>query len=362
MTPNVQHVYFVYVIVTDESLKELAEIAPHLKSLRLESNENFDYNLGHMECFKAMTCLEYLSITGDTTAFVDPYPFVQFPPNLKCLTLFRIENTDQILCWVAKGCKDLKALSVIPYLSYADINENGCQAISQMKSLTYLQLRTVANNCDVGYIFEALTELRALAINIMDETVIKAITRHCKKLEHLSLRSKGEISPEAHANLLGLVTFPNLCSLGIRIRNHSTEQATKLINRLIANGKLQHIRISTAKKNPFEHYVPFEPDVLFEILRRCKNIQSIALEFGRVNSDFYSKICQVVDEIDEQQREQNEFTGETHPIVDVKYQNRSDWDLPAQYKWLRFGFDYSLSHESNVAEKWHSGWLTAGAP
>ncbi|KAI1703042.1 hypothetical protein Ddc_16735 [Ditylenchus destructor] len=109
---------------------------------------------------------------------------------------------------------------------------------------------------------------------------------------------------------------------------------------------------------------PFKPEVLFKLLRQCKSIRSIALNFGPINSDFYSKICQVVDEIDEKERQQSAFDTVTHQIVELQYDKRIanskiGKDKMRQYKWFRFTDKIS---PPAVYEKWRFGFLEAGKP
>ncbi|KAI1709532.1 hypothetical protein Ddc_13845 [Ditylenchus destructor] len=305
MAPNVQHLKFCKVELNDESLKELAEIVSGLKSLQFEqslSSDERNVDEGLMECFKAMTCLECLYIRKGGGVLLGQHSFVQFPPNLKYVSLNHIQNTNQILEWVAKGCKDLKTLHVWGVY----VKDNGLRAISQMKSLTYLDVMD-ADKDNIGYIFAALTELRAIETNTASVKMISAIAQHCKKLEHLSMI---EISPEIHDSLLRLAILPNFCSFDIRTDNfrYSKKQSIELINRLIANGKMKHIRLVQSD-------APLELEILFEILRRCKSIRSIALNFLEMDL-MPLKICQVVDEIDESERQERELTGVTRPIVE----------------------------------------------
>ncbi|KAI1691411.1 hypothetical protein DdX_21904 [Ditylenchus destructor] len=356
MAPNVQHLRLSEETLNDDFLQELAKIVPGLKSLdltiprRFDENTSPDYAVGLIECFKAMKDLEYLSIYHnhryDKGILFNLYSFVQFPPNLKYLDLTRVSNAAQILSWVAEECRHLKGLS----LSWG-VKENTLQAISQLKSLTYLEMRKITVPCDIGYVLEALSELRALSMSNLDEKMISEIAQHCKKLEYLRI---DKVSPETHGSLMRLATLPNLCSLDIWSDNYPKEQTTELINRLIANGKIQYIRMATAKKDSLE------PDVLFEVLRRCKNIQSIGLEFGRINRDLYSKICQVVDEIDEEQRQQRELPGMTHPIVEVECNSGLSEFVPYEYKWLKFTYGGGIWKMS--LNKWKYGSLSAGKP
>ncbi|KAI1703721.1 hypothetical protein Ddc_16447 [Ditylenchus destructor] len=351
MAPNVQHLKFWLVKLNDESLMELAGIVPALKSLAvkvsLRCEERYtDYNLGLMECFKVMTCLEYLYLY-ETGALFSQQSFIQFPSNLKYLELHYVCNAAQILSWVALGCKNLKGL----HLS-GITNENLFRSISQIKSLTYLDMSFKWVMYEIGFVFEELTELRALEIDTLDETVISEIAQHCKKLEHLDIcYSRREISAQTHANVLRLASLPNLCSLEIRASNYQKEQSTEFVNRFVAKGNLQYIKMYV--------HGPLEHEVLLEILRRCKNIRSVDLEFGPMNSDFYSKICQVVDEIDEENSQQRELTGEEHPIVEVQYNKYLAEYMAVPYKWLQFKDPIS---RSAVNEKWKFGWLGAGKP
>ncbi|KAI1709533.1 f-box-like domain-containing protein [Ditylenchus destructor] len=312
MAPNVQHLRFCNVMLNDEFLKELAEVVPGLKSLAFKRNTRCkqypEYNLGLILCFKAMTRLEYLDIS-DSGVIFKGNRFGEFPPNLKYLALDGVSDAAEIISWVATRCKDLRGLRLS-----CDINENTLQAISQLKNLTYLSLRrTYSTYISYNVIFEALTELRAIQIDTIDEKVLTAIARHCEKLEHLRMfhNPLDEISPKVHAPMMRLASLPNLCSLSIRGGggSYSKEHATEFVNRLIANGKLQNIELNIP--------VRLEPEMLFEILRRCKSIRYINLVFCRIGfSDLYPKACQVVDEIDESERQQRELTGVTHPVVD----------------------------------------------
>ncbi|KAI1693869.1 hypothetical protein Ddc_22492 [Ditylenchus destructor] len=352
MAPNIQHLRFWLVKLDNESLTELAGIVPGLKSLAvkvsLRCEERYtDYNLGLMECFKVMTCLEYLYLY-ETGALFSQQSFVQFPSNLKYLELHYVRNAAQILSWVALGCKNLKGLKLLSGIT----NENLLRPISQIKSLTYLSISLRGISFEIGYVFEELTELRALEIDTLDETVISAIAQHCKKLEHLDIcDNRHEISAETHANALRLASLPNLCSLEIVASNYQKEQSTEFVNRLVAKGNLQYIKMYV--------HGPLEHEVLLEILRRCKSIRSVDLEFGPMNSDFYSKICQVVDEVDEVDQQQRDFTGVTHPIVEVQYNKYLAENMAVPYKWLQFKDRIS---RSAVNEKWKFGWLGAGKP
>ncbi|KAI1702383.1 hypothetical protein Ddc_17096 [Ditylenchus destructor] len=356
MAPNVQHLRLCSVNLTSEPFRELAQILPNLKSLEfaLKTHPNrimTAYSLALMEYFKVMTSLEYLYIKADAGLF-HQNAFVQFPPNLKYLCLNDVKNVGKILPWVTEGCKDLKGLSVV--LNAFSINGNALQAISQMKSLTCLSVPVKLIDYDVGYAFEALIELRALKINTMSKTAIEAITRHCKNLEHLHISGNrwAEISPEEHANMLRLASLPNLCSLEIWASSYSKEQTTEFVNRLVDTGNLQYIQMTTSE-------APLELEVLFEILRRCKGIRSIALNFGRIDAEVYSKICGVIDEIDESDRQHGEFLEETHPIVEVQCNKKLTRDIATTYKWLRFKTQVS---PSAVLEKWQYGSLSAGKP
>ncbi|KAI1696143.1 hypothetical protein Ddc_20679 [Ditylenchus destructor] len=321
MAPNVQHLKLWAVNLTSERLRELAQIVPSLKSLDVINS-----------------------------VLINQYSFVQFPPNLKYLCLYDVKNADKILSWVAKGCKDLKGLRV--FSTIGSINENALQAISQMKSLTSLAMQ-VGSTYNVGYVLEALTELRALEVNTVNKTVITAITQYCKNLEHLHISGNrgAEISPEEHASMLRLATLPNLCSLEIWASSYSKKQTTEFLNRFIANGNLQYIYTNSK--------VLLELEVLFEILRRCKSIRSIAFNFGRINAGVYSKICRVVDEIDERNRQHGEFLEETHPIVEVQCNKKLGRSITTPYKWLRFKDQVS---PPAVLQKWQFGWLSAGKP
>ncbi|KAI1702381.1 f-box-like domain-containing protein [Ditylenchus destructor] len=354
MAQNVQHLRLCSINLTSEHFQQLAQILPNLKSLEFalasQPNRNMtDFSLGLMEYFKVMTSLEYLYIEA-LSGFFHQYEFVQFPPNLKYLCLDDVKNVEQILSLAAKGCKDLKGLSVV--LSNFNIDGNAVQSISQMKSLTYLSvpMRLIAYN-DV---FEPSIELRALKIDTINTTTIEAITRHCKNLEHLHIyRNRwGEIMPVEHANMLRLASLPNLCSLEIWASNYSKEQTTEFVNRLVDTGNLQYIQMTTSK-------APLELEVLFEILRRCKGIRSIALNFGRIDAKVYSKICGVIDEIDESDRQHGEFLEETHPIVEVQCNTHLIQNIATTYKWLRFKDQVSYSA---VLEKWQYGSLSAGKP
>ncbi|KAI1703039.1 hypothetical protein Ddc_16732 [Ditylenchus destructor] len=309
MAPNVQHLKLSKDTLNNNFLKELAQLVPGLKSLKVTVRCNGykpNYDIGLIECFKTMTCLEYLSIYDkechNRGTLFNLHSFVQFPLNLKYLDLDDVANAAQIISWVSKECHNLKGLCLS-----CSMEEDTLQAISKLKS-----------------------ELRALNIYNLDEKIITAIAQHCQKLEHLSIV---EISLEEHANLLHLATLPNLCSLETWAKNFPKERTTELINRLISIGKLQ-------------------------------NIQSIGLEFGRINLDFYSKICQVVDEIDEEQREQHEFTGMTHPIVEVQCNSGLAKFIPHEYKWLQF-VDIVWPGRGvwkMSLEKWQYGMLSAGKP
>ncbi|KAI1709554.1 hypothetical protein Ddc_13868 [Ditylenchus destructor] len=345
MAPNVQHLRLSGVELDDECLKGLAQMVPGLKSLHLGYSPRC-YDSVLIEWFKAMTCLEYLCFNDPNRVLFDSYSFVQFPPNLKYLEMYCINDANQILNWVAKGCKNFKGLR----LDEIRMNENSFQAISRMKSLTYLAAPLNLISYDIGYVFEALTELRALQIRTLDEMVISAIARHCKKLEHLHISNYGKISTEQHEKILRLTSLPSLCSLTILANRYSKEQMTEIVNRLIAKGNLQYIKMAA----PFED--PFESEVLLEMLRRCKNIRSIALDFHEIDADFYSKICQVVDEVDEIESQQSAFAGVTHPIVEVQCKLR---DITTPYKWLRFTAAVS---PPAVLAKWQYKWLSAGKP
>ncbi|KAI1703100.1 hypothetical protein Ddc_16695 [Ditylenchus destructor] len=270
MAPNVQHLSLFNVEMNDESLKKLAQTMPDLKSLSFcrtftSSKEGYDYNMGLVECFKTLTRLEYLHMSAtfdQSISLFDKYSFVQFPPNLKHLSLSDINNVDKILSWVCEECKDLKGLRL-----GCRMFETTFMAISKLKSLTHLAMRLSPSYGNIDYVFEALTELQALEINGLDETAIIGITRYCKKLEHLSARDDYEIIPVDHANILRLASLPNLCSLVIYV-DYAEEQTTELVNRLIAKGNLQVIKMITSDK-------PVE--LLYEILRQCKVYTLIVL-------------------------------------------------------------------------------------
>ncbi|KAI1702370.1 hypothetical protein Ddc_17104 [Ditylenchus destructor] len=172
--PNVKHLKFRQVKLNHGwyGMKKLSFIAPHLKSLCLDCNHESDIDNGLVECFKVMTCLEYLSISTGGTLF-SQYSFVQFPPSLKFLSLERIHINNQILEWIAKGCKDLKTLRLLSCL-YGSTNENAFHAIYQMISLMclHLEINNVDDSSDFGYVFEALTELRVLEIDTVDDRII----------------------------------------------------------------------------------------------------------------------------------------------------------------------------------------------
>ncbi|KAI1709535.1 f-box-like domain-containing protein [Ditylenchus destructor] len=114
MAPNVQHLQLWSVKLNNESLTELAEIVPGLKSLavaascQISEHSVLDYTLGLTDCFKVMTSLEYLLIYEP--CLFSQHTFVQFPSNLKYLDLCYASNAAQILSWVAEGCKNLKGL------------------------------------------------------------------------------------------------------------------------------------------------------------------------------------------------------------------------------------------------------------
>ncbi|KAI1709536.1 hypothetical protein Ddc_13850 [Ditylenchus destructor] len=250
MAPNVQHLRLWEIKTNYDTLKVLAEIMPHLKSLYLtvslpiDENET-NYSQGLIEWLQVMMCLEYLHLSSRTMLFV-LRPFIQFPPTLKYLHLDDISNTGRILSWVAKECKDLKGLRITCHLNARYLNDDAYQAISQMKSLEYLSVseplpmseRTPSN---FGYIFEALTELRVLVINHVRETVITAIGQYCNKLEHLDIDVWD--STESCASVLRLTSLPNLCSLRLSASNYPKAQTVEFLNRLIVMGNLKAIII-----------------------------------------------------------------------------------------------------------------------
>ncbi|KAI1705644.1 hypothetical protein Ddc_15642 [Ditylenchus destructor] len=360
MAPNVQHLKIFFIELDDECLKQLPQIVPSLKSLDLKisyplfyrmDNDSFtDYGL--MGCLKELTLLEYLCVyekNGEMYDLFDKQSFVQFPPNLKYLDLSP-RNAGKFLNCIAKGCKNLKGLRIS---TDQNIDEDVFKAISQLKSLKYLAIPIGWAPFNIEYVFEALTELRALEIHTIDEKAIIPITLYCNKLEHLYI-SEGHlgISDAEHANILRLASLPSLCSIELSIC-YSKEQTTELVNRLIANGNLQYINMKTTQW-------PLEFEVLFELLRRCKSIRAIAMNFAPINLRLYSTICAVVDEINE----------EDHPIVEVQisYYNNYDEDVEAMksYKWLRFkhvpGSDrYPASikiFDKDISPEAYNKWVT----
>ncbi|KAI1709537.1 F-box/LRR-repeat protein 2 [Ditylenchus destructor] len=357
MAPNLQHLSIKFVEMTSAHFQELSQIVPSLKSLALDvklpgGEESFsDNQTGLIEFFKAMSCLEYLSLSMSKNVLFDNCSFVQFPPNLKYLALLGGIRTSRALPWIAKTCKHIRGLHLM-----SGVNENALQAVSQMKSLTYLAVRiSDVDPSHFVYIFESLTELRAIEVTYFNDTVITAIAQHCIKLEHLSLLNiqGAEISAETHANILRLASLPNLCSLVITSASKfSKEQTTEFVNRVIANGKIQCIKMEVS-------YTPLEPEVLFQLLQRCKSIRSIGLNFGPIKPDFYLRIRQVVDEVDEEYRKESELHGMSHPMVEVKYNKKLAGNITTPYKWLRFKDQISLPA---VFEKWKFGFLEAGKP
>ncbi|KAI1695767.1 f-box-like domain-containing protein [Ditylenchus destructor] len=363
MAPNVQHLTFLDISLTDESLKELAEIVPGLKSLEVLTTFPYspfderivpDYHLGLMQCFKAMKSLEYLCIYA-TGALFDQHTFVQFPANLKYLKLYCVSNDAQILSWVADGCKNLRALDL-----YSFSDENVYLPISKFKSLTYLSMPLRPH--EIGYVFEELTELRTLELlgNLDDTLVISAIAQHCKKVQNLHIMndwSSREVNAEIYANTLRLTSLTSLRSLAFCANKYSKEQATEIVNRLIAKGKIQYINFYSGTE------VQFEAEILLEILRRCKCIRYISLRLPIMDSDCYSRICQVVDEIDDEKRQDRDLTGESHQIVTVRYLQYNDKggliiENMTPYIWLRFTIDGGSPN--TVCESWKLGWLSAG--
>ncbi|KAI1703040.1 hypothetical protein Ddc_16733 [Ditylenchus destructor] len=364
MAPNVQHLKLRYIKLKSQHFRELARLLPNLKSLSLvvsiPENSYDDYRMGFVKYFKVMSSLEYLSLNMDNVypLFVR-YSFFWFPPNLKYLALSGGIKKEyiSILPWVAKGCKHLQGLR----LNESRLNENAIQAIFQIKSLRYLDMPFL---CGSTYTFETLTELRAVKIKNPNNTVLTVITQHCKELEHITILGYPVVERlsdryDEHANLLRVVSLPNICSLSIEPVNCSRIKATELINRLIANGKLQYIKMERS----YDHS-PLKSEVLFKLLRQCKSIRSIALNFGPINSKFYTKICQVVDEIDEKERQQSAFDTVTHQIVELQYDkkitnSKIGKDKVLQYKWLRFTDQIS---PPAVYAKWRFGFLEAGKP
>ncbi|KAI1709545.1 F-box protein SKIP2-like isoform X2 [Ditylenchus destructor] len=400
--PNVLHLSLSFVNLNDECLKELAQILPGLKSMSLINTfqcyeDVNDYNLGLLECFKVMTHLEYLRIDGDGSLF-DQYPFVQFPPNLKYLHLDNIGLADETLSWVAEGCKDFKGLR----LTDPPLNEDAALAISRMKSFVQrpsVQISAQSQHCavlsrcslaarrerqccdwldggpsgrtDEGLRFFSLlhailcvltlkTASRVLKAGIGNPPVIACITKYCKKLEHLGVRDTREFSPDIQSDLLCLASLPSLCSLAI-LADYSKEQTTELIERLIDIGNLQYVKMDTSKE-------PLEPEVLLKMLRQCKRIKTISLNIGEIDFEFYSRICQIVDEVDEKDWEQSQFVGEEkvefpedgHPIVEMEYYGGTTTTGNIRpYKWFRLTDKVS---RQAAFEKWEYGMLSAGKP
>ncbi|KAI1693742.1 f-box-like domain-containing protein [Ditylenchus destructor] len=283
LAPQVQHLRLWSVKLMSEHIRELAQILPHLKSLDLEVSLWSEVRMGamrptlwqsksaikqqqdSMKHFQDMTSLEYLYIY-EKTRFFDQNNLIQFPSSLKYLALYGINSADQILFWAEKQCKNLKGLR-----------------------LTYFATRWLGTG--IEFVFEALTELRALEIYSPDEKIISAITKSCKKLEHVNILDDSLIiSAEKHANMLHLATLPNLCSVAIQASSYSKQQTTELVNRLIAKGNMQYIQIKTSD-------TPLESAVLFEILHHCKNIKTIDLHFNLLDVYLYSTIDQMVDEV-----------------------------------------------------------------
>ncbi|KAI1699249.1 f-box-like domain-containing protein [Ditylenchus destructor] len=99
-----------------------------------------------------------------------------------------------------------------------------------------------------------------------------------------------------------------------------------------------------------------EPEVLFQLLRRCENIQFIALNFR--SSDLYPNICKIVDELDEGYQT-------PHPIVEVQCQDitvknfKKLKDKRKSYKWIKFVPKIS---PPAVLQKWQYGSLSKGKP
>ncbi|KAI1703041.1 hypothetical protein Ddc_16734 [Ditylenchus destructor] len=247
MASNVQHLSLSFVKLKSQHFRELARILPNLKSLSLvvtpPDGENCfdDYHMGLVEYFRVMSSLEYLSLKMvKKHALFARYSFVQFPLNLKYFALYGGVKSDhrRIIPWVVEGCKDLRGLR---------LNVHGLNEIFQIKSLTFLAMPFI---CGSTYNFEALTELRAVNIEHPNDEVLTAITQHCRELEHVSISDCPMVESwsnynelisnyDEQANLLRVVSLPNICSLSIEPVNYSRRNAAELISLLIANGKLQ---------------------------------------------------------------------------------------------------------------------------
>ncbi|KAI1699500.1 f-box-like domain-containing protein [Ditylenchus destructor] len=367
LAPQVQHLRLWSVQLAGEQIQELAQILPHLKSLDLEvslwsniklaamtsqpklfqKKSAIEQQQDPMKHFKDMTSLEYLYIYDGRRLNLCNYP--KFPHTLKYLALYDVGNTVQIISSVAKQCQNLKGLRLS-----SDVNENIFRAVCR---LTYFATHKMGSGME--FVFEALTELRALEIYSPDEKIISAITKYCKKLEHINILDDSLIiSAEKHANMLHLAALPNLCSVAIRASNYSKQQTTELVNRLIAKGNMQYIQIATSD-------TPLESALLFDILRYCKNIKTIALNFNLLDIYLYSTIDQMVDEVGKENEEQGECHEMTHPIVEVQCDNEMEMQsyvengMPQILKRLRFKERVS---PPAVFEKWQYGWLSAGKP
>ncbi|KAI1695159.1 hypothetical protein DdX_19734 [Ditylenchus destructor] len=365
----------------DASLKEIAQTVPHLKALEMRWCDMQECRGGLRDCFNAMKDLEYLDITAPGVTLFgnhtlpesagvlclqsvlrkynnlssDQPSLVKFPSNLKYLALMGINDAEQILTWVAEGCTNLNGLRLNCSMSYAGYI---FQVISEMKNLTYLAipLTRIPRNVDLSFL-GSLTHLRALEIHTLDEMVISSIIQYCFALEHLDIYDdrKGNvvITTEMHSSLLRIATISSLRSLSISASSYSKEQTTELVNQLSTNRNLEYIEMKTT-------HGALEPEVLFELLRRCMNIQSVSLNYRW--ADVYPHICQVVDEVGEQYEK---LFQNAHPMVEIQCESlaikkskkaKKNWK---SYKWLRFVPKIS---PPAVLEKWQYGSLSAGKP
>ncbi|KAI1716144.1 hypothetical protein Ddc_10564 [Ditylenchus destructor] len=201
--------------------------------------------------------------------------------------------------------------------------------------------------------FESLTQLRAIEIQTLDKRVLSSIAQYCKNLEHVDIwdnyKGKGDISAAEHSNLMRILTLPHLCSFSLWAAKYSKDQTNELVTQLAANQNLEYIEVKTTK-------APLEPEVLYSLLRRCTKIKSIGMDFDL--SDVNPQLCQVVDELDEVNKNPHSIVEVQCGSMGVKSLKRAKNNRKS-YKWLRFVPKIS---PPAVLEKWQYGSLSAGKP
>uniref|UniRef100_A0A915EHH7 Uncharacterized protein n=1 Tax=Ditylenchus dipsaci TaxID=166011 RepID=A0A915EHH7_9BILA len=328
--PNLLHLKVYEVELTTESLAQISQQLPDLKSVYLDLwVDDTDLN----PFLLSANNLDYLAISTLYSALKEDVPINQMPQTLKYLQL----SGDQefyLLDKVSQDCKSLNSLVI-----YSQVTDQMIDFVGKLISLKNLEIGLLTDDqgsaeSNYAQIFTHLNNLRALTLQEADQWITKSIADNCKQLELLIIQESISCKGASH-----LASLPKLTSLEISSLEGSPEDLEQFILQLSERGKLQHVWIENDD-------IRLPLNGLLHLIQNCKPLKSVHLYFEQ-DDLAYSRLCKLVDDI----------SADSRDLMQILF--KSIGEKEQKYKWLKFCTEIS---RPSLVNPWKYAELSDGIP